>query len=651
MADTPENEDTEQQAPGTFRRLWALGNEAAAKGIINTLAFPGLAVDFVNNAPRLFGFDKFSPKPTWGSDWIRENLEASKKATDGFTGVVPLVPETTAETLFSNTVELGTEVLLPLGPLKLLGAGKKVASVTTTTTTKAGVNAAEASAQAGAKAAQAPLSKMAAWKISRDAEKGFLTKLKELVEGGHPAMADKMIYEARVAGKINRELVVDAQKLPGMPESITTKLADIATARKDPGFLGFNRLADNAKAFADRLANHPVTTAPGMLWDAFAAQWRAPAKALKLAKEHKAATAALVAGGTLLDGATDGATTRLAANTLNTVGGAYLDVDKLLLGTALTAGAGALNLASTDGAQKFALSTGKAAADVTTNTPGFLLRLGAGIAGKKPEDVAADPLKFSEEHPVLSYLLPNPVKHTLAAAKVLDKTSADQGSDDGQTENPALSLKEKAANAALDSFNFTALMKDPGAAWSNLKKAAKANPQMAGLIEVVDKYPGMKWGVMAGIALGGVFGEGGVSGKMKSAFKLAVLLAGIFDAVAWVTGNNSAIASMVNAVKNSSSGVSAAQELSRTADASRTRIAVPEKVAQIDGPAIKTDVNLGKGFNSALQATTPPDVAAAQQSATVKSLLGSAFSPDKPPVALQQAPQRQSIFPLPALNA
>jgi hypothetical protein len=191
---------------------------------------------------------------------------------------------------------------------------------------------------------------------------------------------------------------------------------------------------------------------------------------------------------------------------------------------------------------------------------------------------------------------------------------------------------ENAAGNALGALNIGAMVKDPGAAWANLKTAAKANPQLAGLIDIGEQYPGMKWGIMAGAGMGMLFGEG-AGGKIAGAFKGALVLGLIFDAISWFTGKKSVIGSMIKSAQDMPDQT-APQQTPPHAPAIDMRAAAP---APTQKPAITTETNLGQQFNAAQNATTPLDASqatndpAANQSPVAGAFAASALPQNLPP--------------------
>lgn len=121
MVDTPKDDKKEDknQTPIWLREL-AIVNEGIGDGVFKTIAGVGfITVDAINNAPRLFGFNKMTEKPVGGSDWIMEKLQAGKKAVDGATNVVPPIPETTGEKILYQSSSVVTQVVLPMGATKV----------------------------------------------------------------------------------------------------------------------------------------------------------------------------------------------------------------------------------------------------------------------------------------------------------------------------------------------------------------------------------------------------------------------------------------------------------------------------------------------------------------------------------------------------
>lgn len=430
-------------------------------------------------------------------------------------------------------------------------------TATTSAAQKAGVEAAEVAAEAGSK-----LGFFKARHILKSDNLSMAEKLTQLSKGGRGDYCEKLLMQARKEGLKASDIDL-IRKADGIPAALKTKFETLHTLQSAGGVAA---KVDKAAAVALDAAKHPFRTGKDLL----AAQVTVPLAALKLANQHRIVTAGVVAGGAALHGATDGKSSALVGEGLHAVGSTYWSVDKFLAGSALSIGAAGLNAISPASAEAFVKSSGEIAEDVAKQTPSFLLSLGAHAVGTTPEEITKNPVKFAEEHPILNFMLPAPVRHAVTGAKVADKLNNKGGNSTVDESAPApdgtmtpvvpgqsltdkaRTIKDAAEEKLLDGLDLSTMMSDPQAAWDKVKQAADKNPQLKKLVEIGDQHPYMKYGIMGGLAYGALTNE---HNRVAGAIKGAMLFGIIGDLIGALFGQKSFILDKIKEIRNSNGAV------------------------------------------------------------------------------------------------
>lgn len=487
-------------------------------------------------------------------------------------------------------------------------------TATTSATQKAGVEAAEVAAEAGSK-----LGFFQARHILKSDNLSLAEKLTQLSKGGRGDYAEKLLMQARKEGLKASDIDL-IRKADGIPAALKTKFETLHTLQSAGGFAA---KADKAKAIAIDAASHPIRTGGNIL----AAQVTAPVAAVKLANQHRIVTAGVVAGGAALSGA-DGAITKAVGDTIHTVGSAYWEVDKFLAGSVLNIGAAAMNAISPESARAFVESSSKIAEDTAREIPSFLLTLGAHAAGTTPEEITKDPVQFAEEHPILNFMLPAPVRHAVTGAKVADKLheggneaadgSAPAPESSTMTQVPGQTLAERTygavdrarevKNAAeeklLADIDPSSMMADPKAAWDKVKLAAEKNPQLKKLVEIGEDHPYMKYGIMAGMAYGALTNEGN---RLGGAIKGALVFGILADLIGTLFSQKSFILDKIKEIRDSNNavpGFETRRPPAYTAQGHR------QQSSGVDGPGIVSDAKPREDFGKRTAVQPAPVVVA-----------------------------------------
>ncbi|MBI2234606.1 MAG: hypothetical protein HYU57_06430 [Micavibrio aeruginosavorus] len=489
-------------------------------------------------------------------------------------------------------------------------------TATTSTAQKAGVEAAEVAAGAG--------SKLGFWQarhILKSDNLSLAEKLTQLSKGGRGDYCEKLLMQARKEGLKASDIDL-IRKADGIPAALKTKFETLHTLQSAGGV---SAKVDQTLAYTLDAAKHPLRTGKDLL----TAQVTVPVAALKLANQHRIMTAGVVAGGAALHGATDGASTRAVGDAAHAVGSAYWSVDKFLAGTALNIGAAGMNAISPESAEAFVKSTGQIAEDVAKQTPSFLLSLSAHAAGTTPEEITKDPVKFAEEHPILNFMLPAPVRHAVTGAKIADKVNnkdangpAPAAGDGTMTQVPGQTLAERAQGAVdkarevkdaaeeklLGDLDIPSMMADPKAAWDKVKLAAEKNPQLKKLVEIGENHPYMKYGIMAGMAYGALTNEGN---RLAGAIKGALIFGILGDLIGTLFGQKSFVLDKIREIRNSNSAVPGFE----TPRPSTHAAPAPRQQSRgVDGPGIVSDARPREDFGKNTAVQPAPVVAQAPSS-------------------------------------
>lgn len=483
-------------------------------------------------------------------------------------------------------------------------------TATTAATEKAGVEAVQVAAEAGSK-----LGFFKARHILKSDSLSLAEKLTQLSKGGRGDYCEKLLMQARKEGLKATDIDL-IRKAEGIPAALKTKFETLHTLQSTGGVAA---KMDKVAAVALDAAKHPVRTVK----DVLAAQVTVPVAALKLANQHRIVTAGVVAGGAALHGATDGASTRAVGDAAHAVGSAYWSVDKFLAGSALNLGAAGMNAISPASAEAFVKSSAQIAEDVAKQTPSFLLSLGAHAVGTTPEEITKNPVKFAEEHPLLNFVLPAPVRHAVTGAKIAEKAQNNKGGNgptDGSAPAPegstmtnvpgqsltdkARTLKETAEEKLLGDIDIASMMSDPKAAWDKVKLAADKNPQLKKLVEIGEQHPYMKYGIMAGMAYGALTNEGN---RLGGAIKGAMLFGILGDLIGALFGQKSFILDKIKEIRNSNSavpGFETPRPSTYAAPSSR------QQSPGVDGPGIVSDAKPKEDFGKKTAVQPAPVVIA-----------------------------------------
>lgn len=187
-----------------------------------------------------------------------------------------------------------------------------------------------------------------------------------------------------------------------------------------------------------------------------------------------------------------------------------------------------------------------------------------------------------------------------------------------------------------------ALLKNPSAAWDKMKGMASDVPGMSELIEMGEKYPMMKWGMIAGATLSLFSGKGSPHERLGGMFWGAAMVGIMFDFIGMMAGKPSATVNMVRSAQAAWNGqgttpptaqapapvaeagpsqqpVNTQQAPAPVRDASPTvvqnRPAPPTPPTPVDpvyGPAITAGVSAGDAFGRSVNQTGPVEVVEAQ---------------------------------------
>lgn len=188
-------------------------------------------------------------------------------------------------------------------------------------------------------------------------------------------------------------------------------------------------------------------------------------------------------------------------------------------------------------------------------------------------------------------------------------------------------------------FTLSKIMSDPSGAWGNFKDLANDVPGMSELVEMGEKYPMMKWGMIAGATLSLFSGKGSPHERLGGMFWGAAMVGIMFDFIGMMAGKPSATVNMVRSAQAAWNGqgttpptaqapapvaeagpgqqpVNTQQAPAPVRDASPTvvqnRPAPPTPVDPVYGPAITAGVSAGDAFGRSVNQTGPVEVVEAQ---------------------------------------
>lgn len=190
--------------------------------------------------------------------------------------------------------------------------------------------------------------------------------------------------------------------------------------------------------------------------------------------------------------------------------------------------------------------------------------------------------------------------------------------------------------------NPTSLLSNPSAAWDKMKEMGSDVPGMSELMEMGEKYPMMKWGMIAGATLSLFSGKGSPHERLGGMFWGAAMVGIMFDFIGMMAGKPSATVNMVRSAQAAWNGqgttpptaqapapvaetgpgqqpVNTQQAPAPVRDASPTvvqnRPAPPTPPTPVDpvyGPAITAGVSAGDAFGRSVNQTGPVEVVKAQ---------------------------------------
>ena len=544
---------------------------------------------------------------------------------------------------------------------------------------KAGMKTADATADglkvaAGAEKTEAGFQGVTGWLKARTILHSPMSlgeKVRQFTKAGREDLAEKVLVQARQKGLT--EVDMDKiRRIDGAPNLIK-KYEDLFTMQQGKGLDAKIDMV-SAKLFGN------ATTAAGTLGHASLAGAKlykdalfAPITLAKLtynglrgpnAARNIALGGTALLGTSAMDVATDGESSVGIRSLGSTAASAYGWFLEKNLNGAINAGEWAYSLKDSEAAKRWAEKARQSGQEVLENIPGTIER----TTGVKQEQMAVAvetlgnvPGVGMVARPVADALK---VKAGIDAARNAQTTVAAAGSEGGATTatgpsgTPGSSARERAAGAvataqakvegvkdkaeealegALGKINIGAVLTDPASAWTNLKKAAAHNPQLAGLMEVGEKYPGMKWGILGGMALGAFSGDG-AKGKIGSAIMSAVVLGFMFDVIAGFMGKPSMVGQMVASARSGNPVIPARSGPETAATPPVTPPQMNAAAKDHRDSSIRTGVNLRQGFGSALSTTTSLETTAA--STAERPGLGGAFGPVAGP-AITPVPGQQ----------
>lgn len=443
----------------------------------------------------------------------------------------------------------------------------------------AGDDAAEAAASVGGKMSfrQAKI-----YLLNKDLP--MATKISGLINGGHEDMINLAFAQIRKDGKFvadfpSFKMQAATNKIPAelveKAEILATRLGRLTPFGQKMEKISAN--LDYYKELASFTAKNPL----GSAWHQFSTRplqtitspikllWGAHVKPATFVLKHPVAAAlstpVAVATGVVGHQTTDGFTTEATVAVAKFAGNALWEADKLVVGSAYTLGKGALSLIPGVDAKEAIDAVKEEGLDVAKGTPDYLLSLAAYAASTTPEAIKEDPLKFQQDHPVISYLvLPQPLKAAFSAAGVArsineiapatgaetspagDRVAALRDTAEnvvGKVKNDAGIMADTAQNTAegaLDSVSLANALRNPEQAWNSLRQFAATNPTMQRAMEIGEQNPFLKWGLIGGFAMGAL-GNGTPMERISNGLKQALFLGIMLDLLGGLFGKPSLI--------------------------------------------------------------------------------------------------------------
>ncbi len=446
--------------------------------------------------------------------------------------------------------------------------------------------AAKASVQAAADAPQ--LSYFAARRIANGNE-SLTSKIELLHRGGRDDLVDRVIAKARIGGEIDMDVARTIGRSDAIPDAVKTRITDIAASRADPGFLGINARIESVKASIDYARHFPLSSSLQLAKDSTLGT-------LSAIRKHPFMTAIGLGGAHYVTG---GDSSRIIGDTANTAG-------RVVLGTT----ASVISAVATPETAQAVINTAEAGAglavDAARNSTGAL----ATIAGRSV-GVDVDPTNAGGE--ISSVLGRNPLGR--AAIDTVNAATRVQNHGDGVAAPDATSgtalgnvvagAKEGAANAAgrvaegvenaADATALANAIRNPGAAWGQLREAAKTNPTIQKIVEVGDQHPFLKWGMVGGFALGAL-SNGSPMERVSMGIRNALIIGAVMDLVgAFIFRRPSAIFNMFNQMRNGPDAQAPATANTPTPSVAAQPNAAPTATPQA-APAVTPQAELKSTF-------------------------------------------------------
>lgn len=491
-----------------------------------------------------------------------------------------------------------------------LNRARTGATQTAETAAKQAETAAPAAAKASIQAAaDAPrLSFFAARRIANGSE-SLTSKIELLHRGGRDDLVERVIAKARINGEINMDVARTIGRSDTIPASLKERITNIAASRADPGFLGINARLESVRAFADYARHFPVSSTLQVAKDAALGT-------ISTIRKHPFMTAIGLGGAHY---ATNGESSRAIGDGVNTAGRAVLGTTASVIAT----------VATPETAQAV-INTAEAGAGLAVDAARNSTAALATVAGRSV-GMDVDPAKPSDE--ISTVLGRNPVGR--AAIETVNNMGRVQNHGDVPAATDSIALgnavagaRERAEGAAgrvaegvenaADATALANAVRNPAAAWGQLREAAKTNPTIQKIIEVGDQHPFLKWGMIGGFALGAL-SNGSPMERISNGIRNALLIGAMMDLIGSAFGRPSYIASMFNQMRNG------------TAETTPANTPAPAATPQV----------------SAAPAATPqaaPQATPAAQPAAQPAALKSNFAAQAAPVAAPSVDPNSTSF-------
>lgn len=590
MSDEIKKPEEKQETKLTFGRFGNLLNQGVERAVAGVISLPALVADGYVNIYRFarqeVGGEAFVPSSLY--DASKSSVIATGRTIDGSKGQV-VAPQNQTEENIVFGAELGASILAPAGLANM------TRSVTTTAATRAGT-ASVASTTATTAETAATL-----------------------------ATASAATRSASIAATTGNNMVMRSGKLHMMATGAGVGTLGFFAADNASNYQLSNGLYDAAKSdsWYVRVPANMLYTGAAYAYDAYAAvtSWGANTTA-------NGVTRALIDSGHLE--ANDEAGNKLIYGIIHGLSGNLIEASKHLNGTdvkiadipnAYQEATGKLpNDADhiTVVAETFKILRAKTAQTAQDNNYGALGAVRDRMGADTPNEEGAD--------------------ETNTLAQGLADSGQDlrmrlQGERGRQFREHIDSTEQKVREAYEDvTSDPAALLKNPSAAWDKMKVMASDVPGMSELMETADKYPMMKWGMIAGAVLSFASGKGSMRERLGGMLWGATMVGIMFDFIGMMAGKPSATVNMVRSVQAGLSGQGSTpptasapapvitappapvqQAPAPVRDASPTVVQNrPAPVDPIYGPAITAGVNAGDAFGRSVNQTGPVEVVEAR---------------------------------------